>query len=229
MAIEKLQKDSEIPLEPLKQDIIGALEAEKEGAAPSAPDDNPIATEVMSKAMGGSIFAAAMEVRNDLASSNNNSNSIFVGGMNKKQQGSIFVGGGSAGNNKATHARTPLVPPSYSEKKEAARKTPAKPERDADIFARSRLSGMSLTGSSATGGKSTPPKGVSATAATAKALKLAELQQQLSVVNQTILNPYDNSSKRLMNDLSKGVDKAEVFVQRNPEKIRSTTQQTQSR
>jgi hypothetical protein len=225
MAIEKLQQDSEKSLEQHKQDIIGALAEEKDALA-EAPDNNPLATEVLSKAMGGSVFAAAAAVHNDLSSSKP-ANSIFVGGMSKKNQGSIFVGGGSAGNNKAAHAR-PIVPMSYSEKKSALKNSTAKPARDADIFARSRLSGMSLTGSSTAGGKVAPVKGLTASAAAAKMIRIAELKQELAVVNNALENPYDAGTKRLAGDFSRGGAKAKTFVQQNPEAARVVTPKAQS-
>jgi hypothetical protein len=215
--MEKLQQDSAMPLEQHKQDVLGALAAEKEGDQPGpAPDNNPLATELMSKAIGGSIFAAAVAVRNDLASG--------PGGNANKKPNSMFVGGGSP--SKADHVRTSLVPMSYSEKKEAAKKTaPGKSARDADIVARSGVSRMSLTGSSMSGGKPLPIKGASVTDKIARMLKVTELKQELTVVNRAIQEPYSPGSKRLLNDLGKGVDQAEIFVQRKPDALKNTSPQ----
>ncbi|MCE9507350.1 MAG: hypothetical protein K8R48_03400 [Alphaproteobacteria bacterium] len=196
--VEKLQADSEKSLEVHKDEVIKALAGETGGA--TSPDDNPLATEAMTHAVGGSAFAVAMAVREDLSATNkNNSNSMFVGGGPKGNANSLFVGGGGS---KATHTSVPLVPISKTAKNDA-------------IVSRAGITSMSLTGSSSTGGKPTPIKNANISEKTAKTLRIAELQQELNVVNQEMGKSLDEGSKRTMEAAKKGDDRAKRAIARS--------------
>jgi hypothetical protein len=206
--VEKLQADSEKSLEVHKDEVIKALAGEA-GDPSVSPDDNPLATEAMTHAAGGSIFAVAMAVREDLSATNKNSNSMFVGGGPKSNTNSLFVGGGGG---KATHTSVPLVPVNKAVKNDA-------------LVSRAGTTSMSLTGASSSGGKPTPIKGASVSDKTAKMLRIADLQQELNVVNQEMGKSLDEGSKRAMEALKKGDDRAKRAVARSSRK--NTTPQTQ--
>ena len=229
--VEKLQKDSDKSLADHQKEVLGAIAAaEKSPDAPEAgsADNDPMAAEMMTTAAGVSAFVSvAAVVREDLAASSKSSSLFVGGGAQSKKQNSLFVGGGSSTGSKATHTVAPLVPPSYGDKKAAARSNVSKPARAGDIFARSQISKMSLTGSSSSGGKSSPIKGAAVTKTTAKGLKAKELLQELGVVNQEMQKSYTSGSKRLMKDLSAGADSAEKFVQSTPDALKSTSPQFQ--
>lgn len=226
--MEKLQQDSaKISLQDHKQELIGALEAEKNNGAPAAPggsdDFGTLASEAALNATGGSTFSVAVSVADDLASTskqNNAGGSMFIDMKNKKQ-GSMFVGGGVKVNSDKASRVTPLVPLSYSDKKAALKNKPASQRTRDDISARARVSSMSLTGSSLIGGGSRPIRGAAVNASDAKAIKVKEILDELAVTNRNIANPYENT-KRLVQDYEKGVDVAENTMQRTaPEKIKN--------
>jgi hypothetical protein len=224
--MEKLQQDSDKSLAQHKQELMGELAAEKDGAAPGAADPNQGLTEAMLSAVASPAVSIAIAVADDLASTNKKSSNIFTN-TKSKHQNSLFVGGGGGATEAKSHRTTPLVPMSYSDKKVAMKNAPSKRDRDGDIFARTRVSSMSLTGATILGGKSTAIKGVSTKASDAKAIKIKELQAELAVVNRVMDKPYEGGNKRLESDLKKGVDSAEVTVQRSaPEKVKSVIPQS---
>jgi len=207
--VEKLQADSEKSLEVHKDEVIKALAGE--AGDPSSPgDDNPLATEAMTHAAGGSAFAVAMAVREDLsATSKKNSNSLFVGGGPKGNANSLFVGGGGG---KATHASVPLVPMSKTAKNDS-------------LVSSVGTTRMSLLGTSSSGGKPIPIKGASINDKAAKMLRIAELKQELGVVNQEMGKSLDEGSKRTMEAAKKGDDRARRAIARSARK--NATPQTQ--
>ncbi len=223
--MEKLQQDSaNLSLEQHKQDLIGALEAEKTAPGPGN-DASQMASEMMLAATGLGVAAAAVTAADDVASSNKNTpaaragttgSSMFV---NPKSKGSMFVGGGVSANNKASRV-TPLVPQSYGDKKAAARRAPLTSRMRDDIAARARITGISLTGASLTGAKPSPIRGASVKESDARAIKVAEIIAELSVTNRVMSNPYENT-KRLAQDYKRGVDTAENTVLRTPERLKN--------
>lgn len=247
--MEKLQQDSDKSLEEHQKSLIGALAEAMSGldggpaaAAPeggTAPDT--MVSEVMMAASGiGAAASVAVTVHEDLTASKP-SGSIFLN-TPRKHQNSLFVGGGQV-NPKASR-RSTLVPMSYGDKKAMAKvdkKTAPRPMagavqqggvrvsirgRDTDIFARTRLSGMSLTGASLTGAKPMPIRGVTASAAAAKAVRLKEMKAEMAFLKRIMNNPYENSVKRLVADYRNGVDVAEQTVQTaKPEVLKSAAPQ----
>lgn len=193
--VERLQADTTVSLVQHEQMLTGALaEATKDGAAPAAHSDRSLAKSITPT----SIFSIALLVLDKLAS---NKPSAPV--APKKLSGSMFIGQGTT--SKAAHKSVPLMPQSYSEKKHG------------DIAARSRIAGLSLTGASLTGGKPTPLKGVTATLAISKLLAVTLLKAELATISRIKQSPYAAGSKRLAQDLEKGLDTASNFVARNPE------------
>jgi len=203
--MEKLQQDSTIPLADHQQKVLGALaETAKTPQAPGvAADNNPLSpAKPTAAAIGGSLFSATMQTHAEqTAAGKHNASSA------RTKQNSLFLGGGSGKALAVAGKRVALVPMSYAEKKMAAKD---------DLSARSRISGMSLTGTTSSGGKAVPIKGAAVTPAMSKTLGMGWLLQELSIVTSALQNPYKSGTKRLMTDLSKGLETAESFVRYNP-------------
>lgn len=203
--VERLQADTTISLVQHEQTVAGALaEAIKEGAAPqaAAPAANadPFLTKLMTAAIGGEILSAFMMVREELTVSKP------PAPVTPKQ--SAFIGRTA----KAAHKSVPLMPQGYGEKKHAARQA----SRDAHtgLAERSRIAGMSLTGASMTGSAPSPIRGIKTNS---KLPPVTELKKELATIKKTEQNPYEKGTNRLTEDLKKGNDSAERFVEQKPE------------
>lgn len=204
---EKLQKDSLVPLEPMKAELTGALAAE-DG---TAKQENYFIKEGMTGAI-------VSPVANILLSAG-----AAAAGMDQTQraasQNSLFVGGGVSGGKKV-QARASMMPEaskSYGEKlaeSRQARKMPVIRNPGMGVGECAAVAGMSLTGASlAAGSKPSPIKGIQVSQGGADALRVAELKQDLAVVLRALENPYSSSMRRLEEDFLKGKSAAQQVAQ----------------
>jgi hypothetical protein len=211
---ERLQQDSEMPLEKHKETMVGMLADTIEKATGEkinhANGENPVLSE-----MGG--FASSFMS----STGSNDSNGIFLN-MKKASPNSMFFGHGGAGG-KAGHRRESMVPMGYAEKKAQnkmisknnKRALAGKKNTGGDVFANSQIASLSLTGGSATGGKPTPIKGVSLEMA--RMVGAGWMLDELDFTNKVIKDPYEAAPKRLLADLNSGQDGASKFLQQKPE------------
>lgn len=239
--MERLQQDSTMSLEQHRQEVAQALSAatdslaqkqpEAKAAAPVA-EENPFVKEGGLSLVGGQPLSVFVSIGDDLLGNRaprGSANSLFVGGGQKPgQANSLFVGGNPQG--KAARASVPIMPMGYAEKKEAARRAakgdplfPAsrQPRPGADLGDKATLAGLSLTGASLTGQKPAPVKGAAVTEQMARTLGLGWLMDEMQITDKAIRNPYEKSPKRLIDDLIKGKDLAEKFVEYKPEAARA--------
>ncbi len=229
--MEKLESGASTPL-PLEQHlekvetaIAAAMDDPKGPAAAAAGgkgEDAFIDAILTSPIQSASMFVS---VADQLGGSDN----PLMGGKKRNKQ-SHFLGESGYSGQKPTP--TPLIPLSYAEKKQAAKranraaaqvnKKGPGAARGTSVFASERLAlaSMSLTGDSMTGQKRRPMKGAKVDIAMAQAMGLTGLVKELNFTLKTMkgVNRYDGNSgaHRLQQDLREGKASAENLVQNNP-------------
>jgi hypothetical protein len=199
--VEKLQADSEKSLEVHKDEVIKALAGE--AGDPSSPgDDNPLATEAMTHAVGGSAFAVGMAVREDMATTNKNSRgSMHIEG--KKENNAIFV-------NKGKIAQMPV----------------SKTAKNDSLVSSVGTTRMSLLGTSSSGGKPVPIKGASISDKAAKMVRIAGLKNDLAAVTGEMEKAPDEGSKRTIEGDRKGHERDKTAIRRSSKNTAPQTPQS---
>ncbi len=228
--MEKLESDASTPL-PLEQHlekvetaIAAAMDDPKGSVAAGGKEDGFTDAVLTSPIQSASIFVS-------IADQMSGGGDPLLGSKKGHKQ-SHFLGG-SAYSQQDKPTPTPLIPMSYAEKKQAAKranraaaqankKGPGAKGRGVSVFASERLAlaSMSLTGESMTGQKKRPMKGAKVDIAMAQAMGLTGLVKELNVTLNTMkgVNRYDGNSgtHRLRQDLREGKKSAETLVQNNP-------------
>lgn len=235
----KLAPDSTMPIQPHLQAVNAAIEAEAGKSPAAAGNPGPgaaggsggvsIGVGEVAAIAAGSIFGpaigAAVGVAAVAATELSGKSSFFQ--PDRKKRDSRFLQGSPAKPVQAV-SLLPAGAMTYGEKRAAAKIGGKVMEgaagKGVDVFARSRLAGMSLTGASGADKNLTPPKGVAVAPEAAKALGVSpDLVRELDVTLRARDNPYERGTKRLAEDLRQGVDAAENLVARKPDLAKAVT------
>jgi hypothetical protein len=220
--MDKLTQDSTMPLEQHLQDVTAAIAAatekevvEKGGAAPAAASasskEDPLVDAIITSPI--KVASMFMALRDGLAGG------TTPAPVAKSQ---FMLGGGQEA---AKPAPIPLVPRSYSEKKDdlsRARKASGKKkpgDGNITVSERATLAGNSLTGTVTSDKKTVAIKGANVAQA-ARQMGLGGLVDELNLTLQQLQgdNRYEKNTKRLEEDARKGSAPAKKLkAQRAPE------------